>query len=195
MTSIGNQLLVPSQACMEWLESILIPSFVKRQSSYRPMTDKEFIHPSLQGGDVRSAILGIWGFIVMAITCVLNIFVTLAHICGIPLDRYLQSCYDGIANVFGGVYNSFCSCCGAISEGATSVASTASSVATIPMAHSQGYEQVPTDSSHDRDIELNNVSAPPSNITPTAIMTNNNNTTPSQPQQVPLFAKPGNKLG
>lgn len=104
MTSIGNQLLVPSQgktvclsvsllslniliphsllACMEWLESILIPSFVKRQSSYRPMTDKEFIHPSLQGGDVRSVILGIWGFIVMAITCVLNIFITIAHICG-----------------------------------------------------------------------------------------------------------------
>lgn len=125
----------------------------------------------------------------------LTISFTLFHLTGIPLDRYLQSCYDGVANVFGGVYNSLCSCCGAISEGATSVASTASSVAANPMAHSQGYEQVPNDSSHDRDIELNSVTAPPSDITPTSIMTNNNNTTPSQPQQVPLFAKPGNKLG
>lgn len=100
MSGFGNALFIPSQgnvsrlifhndivfyclAAFEWIEDSLCPTSLKRLSTFRPMTNKEFVHPYFEFIDF-SKILGYLGtFIGIIFVGVVQLVVTLGHIVGI----------------------------------------------------------------------------------------------------------------
>ena len=94
MTSFGSMLFLPSQGCFDWLEESVFPSFLKRMSSFRANTSKEFIHPYFEVHEVSRFFIAIGNFIGMLLMCFVNLFITITEIFGtfpspIPIPSHI----------------------------------------------------------------------------------------------------------
>jgi hypothetical protein len=146
--------------CFDWMEESLFPRFITSSSTFRPNTNKEFIHPYFEGGGVVSVFIWIVSFIGMMFLCVINLCITVSEIVGLPMSGWCHSCQESIQRSWRGFTERM--------RSSSSSSSTDSSAASAPVQPTSSsffgrsgssnrngqYELVATDSNHGMgDIE------------------------------------------
>jgi hypothetical protein len=155
--------------CFDWLEESVFPNFLKRMSTFRPNTSKEFIHPYFEVTEASRFFIAIGNLIGMMLMCFANLFITLCEIVGLPMNSYCLACQESIARQWR-----------ALTERSSSSSSTSSTAPSAPPqpdgpdtngpaarslfpavtnpfhrggASNGNYELVPSDSNHGADVE------------------------------------------
>lgn len=94
LSSLGSGITLPSHPCFEYIEANLLPSKLTRLSSYKALTNRDIVHPSLRATcsaqgiySATSTVLGVlWYIIYTGSVLVGNVLYTLGYMAGCPVE-------------------------------------------------------------------------------------------------------------